>query len=67
MSFFNTTVGKMVKTLFWVVVSAAVTYLIKVQGDLNWQQFVVLQPLVNTILVGLKNFADKEVPNFSSR
>lgn len=57
----------MVKTLFWVVVSAAVAYVIKAIGGLDWKQFVVLQPIVNTLLVGIKNFADKEVPNFPTR
>lgn len=60
---FNSTVGKMAKTLFWVAVSAVVAYALKVVGSLNWQQFVVVQPLVNVVLVGIKNFADKEVPN----
>lgn len=59
----QTALGKTIKTLAWVVVSAIVTYAIKVVADLDWGQYAVAQPLVNTALVALKNLADRNVPN----
>lgn len=59
----QTALGKTIKTLAWVAVSAVVTYVIKVVADLDWGQYAVAQPLVNTALVALKNLADRNVPN----
>jgi hypothetical protein len=59
----NTTLGKTLKTLAWVAVSAVVTYAVKLVAGLDWGQYAVLQPLVNTVLVALKNLADRNVPN----
>ena len=60
----NTTLGKTLKTLVWVAVSAVVTYVIKLVAGLDWGQYAMAQPLVNTALVALKNFVDRNVPNF---
>lgn len=62
-AFFKTAVGKTVKTLAWVAVSAVVTYVVKLVAGLDWGQYAVLQPLVNTALVAIKNLADRNVPN----
>jgi hypothetical protein len=63
MNLFDTTVGKVIKTAIYIGVSAVVTYVIKVIADLNWGEFAALQPLVNTVLVFIKNYLDKSVPN----
>lgn len=60
---FDTTIGKVVKTAIFLGVSAAITYVIKAVGELDWGQFAALQPLVNALLVFLKNYFDKTVPN----
>lgn len=60
---FDTTIGKVVKTAMFLGASAAITYVIKVLGDLDWGTFAALQPIVNAVLVGAKNFFDKNVPN----
>ncbi len=62
-AFDKTAVGKTVKTLAWVAVSAVVTYGIKLVAGLDWGQYAVLQPLVNTALVAIKNLADRNVRN----
>lgn len=59
----NTTLGKTLKTLAWVAVSAVVAYAIKLVAGLDWGQYAALQPLVNTVLVAVKNLADRNVPN----
>lgn len=59
----NTTLGKTIQVLAWVAVSAAVSYAVKLIAGLDWGQYAVLQPLVNTALVAIKNLADRNVPN----
>ena len=59
----QTTLAKTLKTLAWVIISAVVTYVIKVVAGLDWGQYAMMQPLVNTALVAVKNLADRNVPN----
>lgn len=58
--FFDTTLGKTLKTTGFVVVSAAVGYwLSAVQG--NPALFGVYTPIVNIVLVAIKNLVDPNV------
>jgi len=59
----NTTVGKMAKTALWVAVSAIIAFLIA-QIAKTPELFGPLTPLVNIVLVGVKNFVDPKVKNF---
>lgn len=59
----NTTTGKAVKTIVWVAVSAAVTALISYFSSNPSVFNPVIVGVVNVVLVALKNFFDKSVPN----
>lgn len=60
---FNTTTGKAVKTLAWVIVSGAVTALIAFFT--NHPDFFnpVFVGVINIVLVAIKNLADKDIKN----
>ncbi len=61
-TFFNSTLGKAVKTALYLGASAGLGYLLTIITN-SPQLLGVYAPIVNIVLVAAKNFADKSVPN----
>jgi len=60
----DSAVGKMLKVALWVAVSGAVSALIAWAGGLDSASLAWLWPIVNVVLVAVKNFADGQVHNY---
>ncbi len=60
----NTTVGKALKVAVFLALSAGLGSLIIWAGSYNWGDLAWISPIINLVLVTLKNYFDKNVPNY---
>lgn len=61
-NFWDTTIGKTLRAALYLAASAVISYVIT-QTSGNPQLFGTVTPIVNVVLVGVKNLLDKNTPN----